>query len=179
MNIIKWLSKLNPFSVTKWVDEVKRLRAHHVFTETLKERTAIAPGATVGGTVNSTSILTSALNMGVIRRARAILFIGTIPGGGVINFSLQASATAAGTYAAITNLTTNPTLTTVLAGISALEIRADQMPAGKPFLKAIVTETGGQTVPVDIILLGDESAYKPGSQFSTGTALINDVVSAT
>jgi hypothetical protein len=60
--------------------------------------------------------------------------------------------------------------------LSCIEIRSDQMPAGKPFLKAIATETGGQNAVVTILLVGDESQYKPGSDFSNATVTNNVVV---
>ena len=43
----------------------------------------------------------------------------------------------------IAGLTTNPTLLAVAAGLSCIEIRADQMPAGKPWLRAELTESNG------------------------------------
>ena len=89
MHLIKWLKSL--FRRTDLaMDLIQRIPRHYAFTETMKERQALAPGATIGGSVNNSSILTSALNMGVIRRARCLLFVGAIPGGGNVNFSLQA-----------------------------------------------------------------------------------------
>lgn len=149
------------------------------FTEQLTEGQAIA--VAVPTTLNNTSIDTlvggKGLNMGPggPRRARAILNLGALTGGGSINFSIQASATASGTYAAITNLTTNPTLTGITTANQpvALEIRSDQLPAGKPFIKAIATETGSQNVLAAITLIGDCGQYDPNNQFDTVTWTAN------
>lgn len=150
------------------------------FTETLKERQAIA-AATVT-TLNNTSITTgNGMNMGMLRRARAFLRCGTLTGAASVDFKLQASATSGGSYSDITNNTTNPTLTAITTddSLNALEIRADQMPAGKPWLRAIATETASANAVVDLLLIGDESGYKPAAPaFSTYT-LTNDVVTAT
>lgn len=157
-----------------------------MFTETLKERQALAQA--VPTTINSgatASINTgNGLNMAILRRARAILNVGAITGGGSLNFSLQASATSGGSYSAITNSTTNPTLTGITTANqpNALEIRADQMPTGKPWLRAIVTETGGQNCLVAIDLIGDESEYKPANAQTPSLQTVtytNDVVTAT
>jgi hypothetical protein len=154
-----------------------------MFTEQLTEGQAIA--VAVPTTLNGTSIDTlvggNGMNMGGggPKRVRAILNVGAVTGGGSLNFSIQASATKNGTYAAITNLTTNPTLTGITTANqpNALEIRADQLPAGKPWVKAIVTETGNQNVLASITLTGDCCQYDPGSQFDTVT-WTNNVVAA-
>lgn len=135
-----------------------------MFTETLTERTAFALGATT--TLNSGGTATlntgNGMNMAIIRRAMAKLILGTVTGGGSITFVLQASATSGGSFSTITAATTSPTLTaTTTNGLYTLEIRADQMPNGKPWLRALATETGGQNVVTTIELTGDESAYKP------------------
>lgn len=145
------------------------------FTETLTEGQALA--AKFPTTINSTSIVTLGLNMAEIRRARAILKLGT--GAGAVTFTLQSSATATGVYADITNqATTNPSLTGLLTGTyNTIEIRADQMPTGQPFLRAKALETGGSDIIADLTLIGDCVAYGPGNQFNNIT-LGNAVVCA-
>lgn len=148
-------------------------------TEQLKERQAVA-FAQAQTLSNSSADTGNGINMGVLRRARAFLITGTLTSTASLNFSLQASATSGGSYAAITNNTTNPTLTALTTdnGLFALEIRADQMPSGKPWLKAIVTETETQNAVIALILIGDDSGYKPGNAFGTATFTQN-VVTAT
>lgn len=152
-----------------------------MFTETLNERQAIA--VCIPGTINNSSKNTgNGINMAILRRARAFLNVGA--NAGSLNFSLQASATSGGSYSAITNNTTNPTLTgiTTASTTNCLEIRADQMPTGKPWLRAIVTEVNSADVVVDLILIGDESEYKPANSQTpalTTATLTNNVVTAT
>ncbi len=146
--------------------------------ETLNERQALAMGTPA--TLNGTSCTTLGIWMGGLRRARAYCNIGAITSSGSINFSLQASATATGVYTAITNNTTNPTITGIVTAnaLNCIEIRADQMPPGKPYLRAIATETASQNVVCDVILIGDESEYKPGNQYNNAGTLTNNVVVA-
>ena len=149
--------------------------------ETLKERQALAFATTT--TINSggtASLSTGGINMGTgPRRARAFFLLGTLTGAAAVTIQLMASDAVLGTYSAITNNTTNPTVTGVTTddSLNCIEIRADQMPAGKPFLKAIATETGAANAVVTILLVGDESQYKPGSEFNNAT-ITNNVVTA-
>lgn len=149
--------------------------------ETLKERQANAFVTTT--TINSggtASASTGGINMGTgPRRAVGLFVLGTLTGGATVTISLQASATVNGSYTNITNNTTNPTVTGITTddSFNRLEIRADQMPSGKPFLRATATETGAANAVVTIILLGDESQYKPGSDFNNAT-ITNNVVTA-
>ncbi len=142
------------------------------FTEQLKEGQAVA-GANIttlnsGGTA---TLLTSALDMSNLRRARAFLHTGTLTGAASLTFALQASATSGGAYTNIT-LTTQAVVLTTLTGDDAwyaIEIRADQMPAGKPWLKALITNTAAADAVVDVFLIGDCASYSPGNQEDTVT----------
>ena len=133
-------------------------------TETLTERQALAVGNIT--TLNSTSMNTgTGINMGVIKKARAFFHVGTQTNGSALTLTLQASATSGGSFAAITGLTINPSITVpaniVVNTLYSLEITSDLMPSGKPWLIANAQETGGQNVQVDIILVGDESDFCP------------------
>lgn len=189
MNLTKWLKSLNPFNRRTpreqyVLDLVQRLPQHCAFTEQLKERQVVA--VAIPGTVNNSTLTTgNGINMGIFRRARGILNVGSVTGGGSLNFKLRASATQGGSFSDITNLTTNPTITgiTTASQPNAIEIRADMMPAGKPWLRAEVTETGSQNVVVDLLLIADESAFKPGNQYqgspsSYGATFTNDLEAA-
>lgn len=149
--------------------------------ETLKERQALAFVTTTtinaGGTASAS---TGGINMGTGPRwARAFFVLGTLTSTASVNIALQASDAVNGTYSAITNNTVNPSVTAITTddSLNCIEIRSDQMPAGKPFLKAIATETASQNAVVTIVLVGDESEYKPGSDFSNATITNNIVVS--
>ncbi len=147
------------------------------FTQgTLKERQAVAFVTTT--TLNASSVSTGALNMAIVRRARAFLVCGTLTSTASVDFSLVASATAGGSFTAITaGLTTLPAVTGIVTddSLNAIEITADLMPAGKPFLKALATETATQNAVVTVILVGDDVGYQPGSDYNTAT-FTNNVV---
>jgi hypothetical protein len=56
------------------------------------------------------------------------------------------------------------------------------MPAGTQWVQALATETGGQNVVVDLIILADESEYKPLSKQSatvTGVGTLTNSLVAT
>jgi hypothetical protein len=151
------------------------------FTEQLKEGQAIA-GADIttlnsGGTA---SVLTSAINMANMRRARAFLHCGSLAGASSIDFRLQASATEGGAYTNITLTTTAVALTAITTDNSwnAIEIRADQMPAGKPWLKAYVENTAAADAVVDVFIVGDCAQYSPGNQEDSVTWTNNVVGSS-
>jgi hypothetical protein len=155
-----------------------------MFTETLKERQVLASAnITAINNAATASINTgNGINMGIVRRARAFLHLQTA-NGSLVNFSLLASATSGGTFAAITGLTTLPALTGLNTNNAwyAIEISSDMMPAGKPWLQAIASETNNVAVTADLFIIGDESAYKPASSqspaLSTAT-ITNNVVAA-
>lgn len=143
------------------------------FTEQLKERQAIAvikPQTLNNSEANSGN----GMDMRIMRRARAILMTNTLSSTASINFVLKASDAVGGTYAAITGAEIL-TITTD-NGNFAIEIRADQMPAGKPYLRMYLTETATQDAVVAGILIGDEAAYKPGSANNVATFTTQVVV---
>lgn len=146
-------------------------------TETLKEGQAVA-GANIT-TLNNTAVLTSALDMSQVRRARAFLHCGTLSGSASVNFALYASATLNGVYTAITMPTTQVAITGITTDDSwnALEIRADQMPAGTRFLKARAVETASANAVVDVFIIGDCGSYSPNSDNDTVT-WTNNIVGA-
>lgn len=148
------------------------------FTETLKERQGLSFVTTTTINAGSTaSVSTPALNMAYFRRVRAFLVLGTLTSTASVNISLQASASSGSGFSNITVLTTNPTVTAITTddSLNCLEIRADQLPAGTQYIRATATETASQNAVVTIVMVGDESAYKPGNQFNASTPT-NDVV---
>lgn len=150
--------------------------------KTLKERQALAFATTT--TINSggtATLSTGGIEMGGggPKRVRAFFLLGTLTGGATVTLQLMASDAVLGTYAAITNNTTNPTVTGVTTddSLNCIEIRSDQLPTGKSFVKAIATETGAANAVVTILLVGDEASYEPGSDFNNAT-ITNNVVTA-
>lgn len=152
------------------------------FTETLKEGQAVA-GVTAtpaGTTLNNTSFDTTAINMANMRRARGFVFTGTLTSTASLNFGFYASATEDGTYTAITLTTTAVQVTALTTdnSFNAIEIRADQMPAGKEWLIIRVTETASQNAVVCAFIIADCAAYSPGNQEDSVTWTNNIVGSS-
>lgn len=139
-------------------------------TEQLKEGQCVA-GASIA-TLNNSSTSSSGLDMrSGPGRVRGILHCGTLTGAASVDFKAQASATLAGTYTDITAATTSPAITGIVTDDSwnSIEIRRDQMPTGKPFLKFKATETATANAVVDIIVIGDCADYSPLSDYDTVT----------
>ena len=149
------------------------------FTERLQEGQAV--GGAYPQTINNSSISSQALWMGRIRRARGFLWIGAITSSGSVNFLAQSSATSGGSYATITTstntqLTVAPSITAIVTqnSYNAIEVRADQMTPGQPYLKFTATETASQNVVAAIFVVGDCSADGPGNQ-SDGVTWTNNI----
>lgn len=152
-----------------------------MFTETLKERQAVAFAPTT--TINSggtTELATPGINMGRMRRIRGFFLLGTIANAGTVSISLQASASENSGYANMTNSTTNPTVTGITTdnSLNCLEIRADQLPDDTNWVRAYATTPSAENSVVSIVLIADEAVYKPGNQFNEST-ITNDVVTVT
>lgn len=152
------------------------------FTEQLREGQAIAgviasPG---GQTLSNSSVSTSAINMANMRRARAFLFTSTLTSTASLDLALQASATEGGSYTNITLTTTPVVIENIVTdnSFNAVEIRADQMPAGKPWLIATVTETETQNAVCCLFIVADCAAYSPGNQEDSVTWTNNVVGSS-
>lgn len=140
-----------------------------MFTETLTERQALASAniTTINSGGTATITTGNGINMGILRRARAFIKIGTVTSTPSITFSLTVSATSGGSFTAVTGLTTLPSITiaTPVAGqVYTIEISSDRLaPAGKFWLRAEATETAGNNCVAELLLIGDESAYKPAN----------------
>lgn len=160
------------------VGQIKECPAHYgpAFTEQITQRQAIA--VAVPNTINSggtASLTTQWMDARNLRRFRALLNLGAVAGGGAVTFKLQAAVDNAGTSSA--DIGGNATITGITTANqpNSLEIRADQLPAGKNWVRAVATETGGQNVVADLILIGDDAGYKPGNQ-SDRVTWTNNVV---
>lgn len=154
-----------------------------MWTETLTERQVLAAAniTSINNAATASINTGNGINMGIIRKARAFLHLGAATGQ-LVNFSLQASNASGGTFSAITGLTTLPALTGLNTnnGWYSIEISSDLMPAGKPWLNAVASETAGNAVTADLFIVGDESAYKPTNSQTPalGTATITNAVTS-
>lgn len=141
------------------------------FTEQLTEGQAIT-GSTIA-TLNNSTLLTTAINAGGMgpKRFRCILRTGTLSGSASLDLVAQASATSGGVYTTITCTTTSPAISTITTddGWFSIEIRSDQMPTGKPYLKFLLTETASANAVACMFVVADCSQASPGNQFDAIT----------
>jgi hypothetical protein len=144
------------------------------FTEQISQAmqiaNAIPPQTVNGATVNGTGVNTKSC-----QRWIALFNVGAVTGGGSLVGNLQSSATLAGSYANISGLAT--VAVTTSNNVAVLEIGADSMPSGQPFLRASFTEGGGQNVVADAILIGMVANYSPASQNNASNVATPIVVS--
>lgn len=146
--------------------------------ETLTEALSIQ-GAIIPGTVlNSGATVTAAtvgINMKNFVRAMAEINVGAISAGGSITVTLQSSATVSGSYANISGSTM--TITTA-SQVSTMEIRADEMPIGQPFLKVLITSTTAFNVAVSAVLWGGAAPQRPAKQWDVASLVGQRTVSS-
>src|SRR5205823_2525063 len=84
----------------------------------------------------------------------------SVTGGGSLSAKIQEASTVGGSYSdisggAMTALTASSKVTTI-------EVRDDQLTAGKEFVRCLLTETGSQNVVCACLPLCGEADYKPG-----------------
>lgn len=136
-----------------------------MYTETLTQRFGLYNGI-VPQTLNNAYANTSAVDMSLFKRVMFILYMGAVTGGGNIKATLQDSADGS-TWPANDTLGAGPTLQeqalTTASAIVTFEIRADQMAAGKRYLRLNVGETGSENVLVACAVIADEADHKPGN----------------
>jgi hypothetical protein len=120
---------------------------------------AVAP-ASLNTTTNMTGIDTSL--------HRKVLFIvqnGVLGTSATVDFKLQASATSGGTYADIGGKAiTQMVKASDDSHIAKVEIMASEMPAGKPFVRGVLT-TGTAASLVAVVALGGDERYEPASSY--------------
>lgn len=116
------------------------------------------PAQTVSAATN-----TNSFRMNRARRAAVILSVGDTTG--TLAFKLQSSADNS-TWADITGKAITPLTATDDNKEAAINIRADELPAGHSYVRAVVTPTGG-TAAVCVIAVGDNSRYEPVAHVTT------------
>lgn len=119
---------------------------------------------------NTNAAVVGPINMNVFRRAMAHVVVGVVTTNSNIQAYFQASNANNGTFA---NISSGPTIGNVNTSNTeyTLEIRADQMPSGKPWLQLAVLVNVANAF-LSASLYGGESGYKPASQYDINTTLL-------
>ena len=146
-----------------------------MFTEQLTQALSIAAKSIYPANVafdNTNAAVVGPVQMNVFRRVMAHLIVGVVTTNSNIQAYFQSSATSGGTFA---NIASGPTLGA--AGVNTsnteytLEIRADQMPSGQPWIKlAVLTNVANAFLSASCYF--GESGYKPGNQYDCNTTLL-------
>jgi hypothetical protein len=134
---------------------------------------AIVAGFVGPATVNTTPILSSAVDMSKFRRAMFILALGDMASE-TIDFKLQWSATSGGTYADVTGKAITQLAASASANDNAqciINLDAADLPAGAQFVKGRAI-TGGATGGSACILgIGMDPTYGPASTDKSASVL--------
>ena len=131
-----------------------------MYTEQLSQALSLAgteidPVSQAVGTVTSGGV-----DLSKFKRVLFLLQVGAVGGAGTVDAKLQQSATLASGYADIAS--SNITQVTTANQIVTLEIRSDQLSAGKRYARLSVT-VGGNAVLIAALALGGEAVEKPAS----------------
>jgi hypothetical protein len=150
-----------------------------MMTETITQRCAFANGIPPQ-TLNNASATTGAVDLSLAHRAFAALYLGALTGGASVNARWQESPdNAAWTDVAADTSLANVSVTGKTASnkLETFEIRADQLAAGKRYVRLSVTETAGQNALVAALAWSDEGNHKPNSA-NNGTQVDTQSVAA-
>lgn len=139
-----------------------------MMTEQITQATTFAtpPFYPANQASNATPYRSGALDMSVVRRAIGVASAGVIASGGDITLVFQACLTSGGTF---TNVTSGATVTLNTSNtMGTIEMRADQLPANTRYVK-LACYVNGNAAFGAAFLLGQDCAYKPGSQYNFNT----------
>ena len=116
-------------------------------------------------TVANSEQLSDAVDMLKWGEILAILLTGNMAAE-TIDFELQASATSGGTYAAITGKQATQLAAHATNNDNvqlAINLKAEEMPTGKRYVKARAITGGATGGPAAVVVLGMRPKYAPGS----------------
>ncbi len=154
-----------------------------MYAETLTQRLAFANGI-VPQTLNNAYANTNGVDMSLCHRALFVLYLGSVTGGGNIKASLQESADnstwqangSAGSFSGSGGNNVQEAALTTANKITTFEVRADQLSAGKRYVRLNVGETGSQNVLVACVAFSDEGNHKPNNANNGTQVGTQDVV---
>jgi hypothetical protein len=150
-----------------------------MMTETITQRLALAAAVSPQTLTGTTTVNSGKVDFETSRKAFFIFATGTFGGTSpTLSAVLQVQESADGTT--WTNNATIPSATVTQAGKQAtLEIRADQVAAGKRYvrLQAVCTIGGtSPTIPVAVVAFGDEGTHKPNNANNDASVVSQTVV---
>lgn len=119
---------------------------------------------------NTNAAVVGPINTNVFRRIFAHVQVGVVTTNSNIQAFFQASNVNNGTF---TNVANGPTIGIVNTSNTeyTLEIRADQMPAGKPWLQlGVLVNVANAFLSAE--LYGGESAYKPAQSYNANATVL-------
>jgi hypothetical protein len=135
-----------------------------MFTEQMIERTAVMGLIPSSNHAANTDTSVAGINMNVIRRLLTYLDVGALGVNSNIQMYYQASATA--NMASPSNVAASIPITAATANrVYLLEVRADQLPAGTSYVQPVIVVNANASF-CGVVVVGDECAYKPGSNLT-------------
>lgn len=145
-----------------------------MFTEQWTQANAVL-GQIQPQTLNGSSANVNSIDGQKAKRIVADVNIGSNSGSLTGKWQASASPTTGFTDIAGTTFTA----VTAANQVVRMEIRSDQIPAGKRYLNLVLTEGNSANCVVGALVYGGESHYKPASQFNvTAVAQTNVVASS-
>lgn len=149
-----------------------------MMTETITQATAFAGlglSPQNAGSNTTPGYTSGVMDMSKLRRALAVAQVGVLTGtaNGILVF--QACSASDGTF---TNVSGGASVTLSSSNtMGTIEIRADQLPANTRYLRSALYVNNNSAF-ASMFMIGQESAYKPGSQYNfdtTNTNLVQNV----
>jgi hypothetical protein len=133
-----------------------------MMTEQLSQGLSIAAAPIAPQTLNNSTQKTGGVDMSKFKRALFLVAVGSVTAGGSLTARLQESVdTTDGNFSDVAGGAA--TAVTASTKIVTMEERADQLSAGKRYLRVVLTETASHDVVCACVALGGEADQKPGS----------------
>ncbi len=154
-----------------------------MYTETITQRQAIMNGV-APQSLNNSRAFTNAVDMSLAKRAFFTVYIGAVTGGS-ISCWLQESADnvtwpsndTAGAFDNSGGANVSSTGNVTSDSILTFEVRADQLTAGKRYVRLEVKEVNGSATSVSVSCFSDDGIHKPNN-LNNGSAVAQQNVVA-
>src|SRR5262249_1690467 len=153
-----------------------------MYTETLTQRLALGNGI-APQTLNNARLSSDGIDLARSKRAIFLLSIGS--NSGSISAWLQESADnsswtandTAGAFSGSGGSNVSQTGLTTANKVYTFEVRADQLTAGKRYVRLQIKEVNSANVLVAVVAFGDEGNTKPNNANNAGNVSTQNVVS--
>lgn len=155
-----------------------------MYTEQMTQSLAMGLGI-APQTLNNARLNSDKIDMQQSKRALFVLSIGAVTGAGSISAWLQESADGttwtandtAGAFSGSGGSNVSQTGLTTANNVTSFECRAEDMTAGKRYVRLQIKETGSQNVLVCVVNMGGEGNHKPNS-LNNATGVVTQQVVA-